>query len=289
MDMANEPIEEFSRERLMDDVRQYSCLYDRYCKDYQDKNVKKNAWIAVAAKYAISPEDAEKKYKTIRSSFTRFLKRKRNALPGSRNADGPTPIAFQNLDWLASHIDHKETSSLKWVTSGKSEGYLNEYSSLDEDDVYHGSYGEIVRNEEAPSNANGVIEVPTSSVGNGLVHESVSTERAPSQVVQSPGGPVIERAITMYYDKPNSLESANSDTVVNLKPVESFRAPFADVPTLKRKRIELHNGNDEDELFCLSLVANLKRLSPRRKAIAKMRFQQVLFDFEFPSSESDKA
>ena len=141
----------------MDDVRQYPCLYDKYCKDYQDKNLKNNAWAAVAAKYGITSADAEKKYKTIRSSYTRYLKRKRNAPPGSRNADGPTPIAFQNLDWLASHIDHKEIA-IRLTPYGKGDGYLNEYEG--DEDVYRGSYGEMVRDG---TQMNGVSEVPLSS------------------------------------------------------------------------------------------------------------------------------
>lgn len=267
MDMANDTVEEFSRERLMDDVRQYSCLYDKYCKDYQDKNVKNSAWAAVAAKYGITPAEAEKKYKTIRSSYTRYLKRKRNAPAGSRNADAPTPIAFQNLDWLASHIDHKETS-VKWVSSGKSEGYLNEYSPVDEDDVYRGSYGELIRDE---GQTNGVDDGPLSSMG--IDSESVSSQRAPSQVVS--GGSVGERSITMYYEKPKAKEETG-ETVLTVKPLVESR--------LKRK-IE---HDDEDELFCLSLAANLKRLSPRSRAIAKMRFQQVVFELEFPASQSDQ-
>ena len=136
-------VEEFTRERLMDDVRQYSCLYDKFCKDYLDKNVKNNAWAAVAAKYGLAPIDAEKKYKTIRSSFTRYLKRKRNAPPGSRAAEIPTPIAFQNLDWLASHIDHKETRWVNGSSSKNNDSYLAEYSKLDADDVDRGSYGAV--------------------------------------------------------------------------------------------------------------------------------------------------
>ena len=43
-----------------------------------------------------------------------------------------------------------------------------------------------------------------------------------------------------------------------------------------------NESDDEDRLFSLSLVATLKRLGPREKAIAKMQMQQVLFNLEFP-------
>ncbi len=116
--------EEFSRERLMEDIRQYPCIYDKYDKDYPDKTAKNNAWAAIAAKYGISPMEADKKYKTIRSSYTRYLKKKRNTPPGVKPP--PLPIAFVNLDWLASHIDHKETA-VKYTTNGGKDGYYSDY------------------------------------------------------------------------------------------------------------------------------------------------------------------
>ena len=95
------------------------------------------------------------------------------------------------------------------------------------------------------------------------------------------------KSITMYYSKPKGNEPQN-DAVVNLIPLPSVQpAPAAPTPPPsesvgKRKRFEY---DDEDELFCLSLIPTLKRLGPRNKTIAKMRFQQVLFDLEFPANE----
>jgi hypothetical protein len=91
----------------------------------------------------------------------------------------------------------------------------------------------------------------------------------------------------MYYNR-QKVNDSHNDAVLNLIPLESVKpASAAPTPTPsesvgKRKRIEY---DDEDELFLLSLVPTLKRLGPRNKTIAKMRFQQVLFDLEFPGSE----
>ena len=268
---ASESLEEFTRERLMDDVRQYPCIYDRNCKDYQDKNLKNNAWAAVAAKYGFTSADAEKKYKITRSSYTRYLKRKRNAPPRSRNADGPTPTAFQNLDWLASHIDHKDK---RLTPYGKGDGYLNEYEG--DEDVYRGSYDEMVR---VGTQMNGVSEVPLSNVGDLL---SGSERAGPTSQAISASGAVTERII-MFYEKPKIMEE-NGNTTVNLKALNSYQQPLV-AASSKRKR----DHDDEDEQFCFSLVPNLKRLTPRNKAIAKMRFQQVLFELEFPSDQLEQS
>lgn len=330
MEIPRENVEEFSRERLMEEIRRYPCIYDKYDKDYPDKNAKNHAWAAISAKYGITPMEADKKYKTIRSSFTRYLKKKRNTPPGIKPP--PLPLAFLNLDWLASHIDHKETAACtKYVNSngGKNDGYYSDYLP-DGEDAYHSSYGEIMREE---SHTNEVIELPNSSVTtrsreslkpepvpNHVLHVStprenlrpdplptpilhVSTSECQSSRVTSPpisnhgnntqtssnqtpqaNGP---KSITMYYNRPKTHESPN-DTVLNLIPLESVQptsstsTPPPSETSGKRKRIEY---DDEDELFCLSLVPTLKRLGPRNKTIAKMRFQQVLFDLEFPANE----
>jgi hypothetical protein len=113
------------------------------------------------------------------------------------------------------------------------------------------------------------------------------TMHAPSTQTPHSNGP---KSITMYYNRPKLHDAQNNDTVLNFIPLESVQStPSTPTPTPppsesvgKRKRIEY---DDEDELFCLSLVPTLKRLGPRNKTIAKMRFQQVLFDLEFPANE----
>ena len=43
--------------------------------------------------------------------------------------------------------------------------------------------------------------------------------------------------------------------------------------------------DDAETSFCLSLVEQLKQLSPRQQAIVKLQIQQILFDAEFSSRE----
>ena len=42
---------------------------------------------------------------------------------------------------------------------------------------------------------------------------------------------------------------------------------------------------DEDELFCLSLTQQLKRLSRKQNCLVKMKIQKVLFDAEFANDD----
>uniref|UniRef100_A0A8C1VS01 BESS domain-containing protein n=1 Tax=Cyprinus carpio TaxID=7962 RepID=A0A8C1VS01_CYPCA len=55
-----------------------------------------------------------------------------------------------------------------------------------------------------------------------------------------------------------------------------MRTPSAAASNLKAER-----AFDEDELFLLSYVPALKRLTPQKRAAVKMQIQQIMFDAEF--------
>lgn len=46
---------------------------------------------------------------------------------------------------------------------------------------------------------------------------------------------------------------------------------------------------DEDELFCLSVAASLKRFTSKTKASTKIKIQQLLYDAEFDDEQSNLA
>jgi len=54
-------------------------------------------------------------------------------------------------------------------------------------------------------------------------------------------------------------------------------------PPEKKKRTEALD--DEDSLFCKSIVHTLRRLTPKQKAFAKLQVLKVLYEAEFGSDE----
>jgi hypothetical protein len=66
----------------------------------------------------------------------------------------------------------------------------------------------------------------------------------------------------IYFQQDESSEDTQHDS--NADPPESRK-----------------HAPDEDELFCLSVAASLRRFSPQKKALAKLRIQQVMYDVEF--------
>ncbi len=65
----------------------------------------------IGEKFALSPEEAEKRLKNIRSSYGRYLKKVKNIPSGSGRDAIPSPNEFKHLDWLKPLIAHRESQS----------------------------------------------------------------------------------------------------------------------------------------------------------------------------------
>lgn len=92
-------------------------------------------------------------------------------------------------------------------------------------------------------------------------------QRKRHREARSPGLPVVTSA--------SSLVSPHEGVEVELHEEESV---------IKRTRVIDHEDHeDEDTLFCKSVAHTLRRLAPRRKALAKLRVLQALYDAEFGS------
>ncbi|XP_047144723.1 uncharacterized protein LOC124818211 [Hydra vulgaris] len=68
--------EKLSKAAFMNEVQKFPVLYDKFNKDFKDKWKKKNAWEEVGRFSNLSPNQAEEKYKSIRSSYGRCDYRK---------------------------------------------------------------------------------------------------------------------------------------------------------------------------------------------------------------------
>ena len=58
---------------LMDCIQQYTVLYDKCKKDYNDQRKKENTWREVSAKLGIAEVEAQTRYKTIRTKFSKNI------------------------------------------------------------------------------------------------------------------------------------------------------------------------------------------------------------------------
>ena len=64
----------------MEEIQKFDCLYNKYSKDFKDKTKKTNSWAKVAEKFKITPTEAEKRFRDIRTAYGRFLKKAKGLL-----------------------------------------------------------------------------------------------------------------------------------------------------------------------------------------------------------------
>uniref|UniRef100_A0A2I4AP61 Uncharacterized protein LOC106513154 isoform X2 n=1 Tax=Austrofundulus limnaeus TaxID=52670 RepID=A0A2I4AP61_AUSLI len=89
--------------------------------------------------------------------------------------------------------------------------------------------------------------------------------------------PVITTIFSAADSSPSSLQTV--DASLKRKRQTSTQTEKSSADTLAGLR-------DEDELFLLSLLPSIKRLSNRKKMEVRMKFQQVLYSAEFENSNS---
>ena len=63
---------ECSAAAFMEELQRYECLCNKFSKYYKKKQVRDNCWLALGKKFNMTAEEAEKKYKSIRSSYDRY-------------------------------------------------------------------------------------------------------------------------------------------------------------------------------------------------------------------------
>lgn len=100
-----------STSAFMEEVQRYECIYNKFSKDYKNKQVRENCWTKLAEKFGYTAEEAERRYKNLRTSYGRYLKKLKNVPSGSGRDAIPTPGEFANLSWLDPYISHRSTSS----------------------------------------------------------------------------------------------------------------------------------------------------------------------------------
>ena len=93
-------------------------------------------------------------------------------------------------------------------------------------------------------------------------------------------------------DKPSPINVQPTATKANTRAdvVEEKRGKKRKLETEKisdaPQQAAFVNEQDDSKLFCLSLISTLKRLSPRKRQLAKLRIQNVLFEIEFSENVS---
>ena len=97
-------------EEFMEIVHEYRAVWDRGCRDFKEKDKKKNAWEEIGTRSGLGAVTAEKKYSLIRSTFGRYLASVKPASGAGRDSVN-IETKWEHLRWLMPFIKHRPGAS----------------------------------------------------------------------------------------------------------------------------------------------------------------------------------
>lgn len=243
---------------FMAEIRHYECLYNKFSQYYKNKNARENAWGKICEKFKISAAEAEKKYKNIRTSYGRYLKKLKNIPSGSGRDAVPSPGEYANLDWLRPHIAHR--SSTTNLTQVDSEDEENSADPLDDAEV------EDEQNTDSP------ISCDNEGSANSTEVEVAPTQKRPSAT----STPASSTNTKRPWATANRRKSSPKEEI-DLAMIQIAEKLLKE-PTEKQPRVE---EDDEELHFAKSLAKRVKKLPERAKGYVRLQIEQLMYQVEF--------
>ena len=108
----------------MEEIQRYEWLYNKFSKDYKNRRTRENAWETIGQKFVLTAEEAEKKYKNIRTSYTRYLKKVKSVPSGSGREYRPNPKSMLSSMFSLSSSSQNNTEK-QIITSQKSSSSID--------------------------------------------------------------------------------------------------------------------------------------------------------------------
>ena len=117
---------------LMNCVQNYNVLYDRTCRDFKILQKKKNMWKEISETLGITVKQAKTRYNTIRTNFSKYIKKQRSIRSGSGRDDVPEiKREYKHLRWRLTYIKHRQsTTNLKRKETAMDEGTFSDKETI---------------------------------------------------------------------------------------------------------------------------------------------------------------
>ncbi|XP_056451682.1 transcription factor Adf-1-like [Gadus chalcogrammus] len=245
-----------SDESLITAVSECPVLYDLTLKAYHDLTKRNQAWRDISSMLGVTAEVSRKKWKYLRDKYLRERKAERD-----RKKSGAGATSFKRWKYMAI-MGFLELHVKERVSSSNME------------------QGDYSRQEIAPEIL--ALLAPSMSPQREVVAQS-------EEEISPPSPSLSESAVDT---SPPSPPTTSTVTLVTpLRPVpppprrRQLEQPLSAFQKSILSSIQKEKENtmavDKDEHFMLSLVPSLRRLSNQKRAQARMRMQQVLYDVEF--------
>ncbi|XP_022100414.1 uncharacterized protein LOC110984488 [Acanthaster planci] len=262
-----------SNYELMETIRKYEAIYNTSGEYHKaGKMLKKDAWAAVADELNLDIAEVQNRYGNIRTVFSRYLKKIRREQaggvgPGTSRLGDDISIkeGFEYLRWLIPHIRPRNTT-----------GEQEPQESDDGEDPGMWSGDKFIEAGGHPASSRGDVSINMHRLSH-VPSASHLTLRASTLPRRS-------------FHAGTSLQFKR-----HVRPKAAKRPWLAVNGGARKARIEdsrgsgnngSSNDDDEDMMFCMSLVPKMRRLPEKFKTSAQLRILQVVCDFEGSGSDA---
>ncbi|MED6261058.1 hypothetical protein ATANTOWER_000295 [Ataeniobius toweri] len=241
-----------TEQKLADLVREHPNLYDQSRRDYRNSVKGHLAWKEIGAAMGRSEEEVKLLWKNLRDKFCKARKRLvRRQFPQQDESDIPwemqVPGLFSQMAWLTAHVKLRAE-----VGGGMGEPeekfQVNEAYPVKDLDV--SGWDDL-----------------TSGRADDLEKEQEDDKKRLLDPL-----PVVTTSFAVAEPTPSSHQLIGPSPKRRRQTTTETEISSADA---------LSNFRDEDELFLLSLLPSLKRLTIKKRMEVRMKFQQVLYAAEF--------
>eukprot|EP00794_Sanderia_malayensis_P004349 gene4349-4928_t len=274
---------------FMDMVKEFPCIYNRGSPQFQDKNLKMNAWKRIAkfiSKASSSGGDSDdgeteaalesqinaskQRYENIRTLFSRYLK-KMKPPSGSGSDQVVIDQRYEHLRWLMTFIRSRSTSgsmpSIPMIQSpiDTSMSETQEQVCIDEEEIEE----EMSSNDEDFRPGTISIqkpETPTSSTINTSGETILKKQRLAK----------TSSCAKLCGKRPWAKEQKAANPDIELcKVMHNFQKSLTSQTTEPTISADMH--------YCMSLAERMAALDGRMKAYVRHQIEKIFLDTEFGS------
>ena len=257
-------------ETLMNLVQNYKVIYDKSSKSYKNRNSKKNAWEEIAKKLSMTVDECQRRYTTIRTRFSKYLKQHREAKKTGTGADDMPKIRqdYEYLRWLTVHIKHRvgtsnftsEQEEIDLGDDGVEKSSQEDMLVDDQGSIHDVRSGSVLTDDTSCTS----IDQDDETV---KVHVKQKRSSSSDDSISSSSGKIKKKKL--------------KDKLTNAEIDHEFFSTMSRInQAIQSEESTNKSVDDEDRLFCLSLVNQLKRMNPRDKSLVKIEILKAFHEVE---------
>ena len=267
-----------TNKKLMDTIRNYRAIYDKSYPEYKNQRVKSNAWQAVSRSLGMDVTLVQKRYNTIRSNFSKYLKDLKGK-SGCGRGDIEIRPDLEYLRWLITHIKHRQTSSNVQLSQQELHSSLAtvDMTGLDLDDHEQLVGTDDVNTELSASDSR---ENSVGSPDGSVVSAASSADNPKGQDIRNFKKRKLVQSEETLDKRPWAKGRGFENEVV--KTMQGINASLLHLTTPENEKGQDKGSanEDEDSLFCLSLVQKFKRIPTSLKSTLQLNILKTINDME---------